>query len=127
MAPRVLVVDDVNALAQAVERLILAIHPGATVEVFGSALTAMARSDEALFDLAVLDLQLGDGSGVDVARRLRERQPALPIVFVTGAPDSPGASEARALGPRAVLEKPYPPEALREIVRSVLGGLLSPG
>jgi CheY-like chemotaxis protein len=47
---------------------------------------------------AVLDLELGDGDGVEVAAALRARAPALPIAFFSGAPEGEIASRARAYG-----------------------------
>ncbi len=50
---------------------------------------------------ALVDLDLGDGSGTQLAEHLRERTPALPIAFFTASPDT---TEARRLGP--VFRKP---------------------
>ena len=52
---------------------------------------------------ALLDLELGDGTGVELARTLRTATSALPIAFLTSAPTSRLATEARELGP--VFEK----------------------
>ncbi len=53
---------------------------------------------------ALLDLELGDGTGVDVAQALRAAAPSLPIAFFTaGATDATRAA-AEALG--TVFEKP---------------------
>jgi signal transduction histidine kinase/CheY-like chemotaxis protein len=43
-----------------------------------------ATLEPARLRLAVLDLTLPDGDGVDIALRLRERAPALPILLVSG-------------------------------------------
>jgi DNA-binding response OmpR family regulator len=44
---------------------------------------------------ALLDLDLGDGTGIDVARHLRAENPSLPIAFFSTDP----TDEARTLGP----------------------------
>jgi DNA-binding response OmpR family regulator len=53
---------------------------------------------------AVLDLDLGDGDGVAVARGLRARDAALPIAFFTSGATDGVLAEAQAIGP--VFHKP---------------------
>jgi DNA-binding response OmpR family regulator len=59
-------------------------------------------------DLAVLDLDLLDGDGLEVAHRLRAKKPALPIAFFSSGSEL--IERARALGP--VFHKPDELEAL---------------
>jgi DNA-binding response OmpR family regulator len=53
---------------------------------------------------AVLDLDLGDGDGVTVAKGLRARDAALPIAFFTSGTTDAMLAEAQAIGP--VFHKP---------------------
>lgn len=48
---------------------------------------------------ALLDLDLGDGSGIDLAHFLRKTAPALPIAFFTSGGDADAVSRAKFLGP----------------------------
>ena len=50
---------------------------------------------------ALVDLDLGDGSGVELAEHLRSHAPTLPVAFFTASRDT---SEARRHGP--VFRKP---------------------
>jgi DNA-binding response OmpR family regulator len=62
------------------------------------------------FDLAILDVNLGEGrpSGVDAYRWLREQGYSGRVVFMTGhGRTSPSVADAMALGV-GVLEKPVP-------------------
>jgi CheY-like chemotaxis protein len=68
----VLVVDDVKDVADSVGAL-LELY-GVTVHVARSAGEARDMALKLVPDVVLLDLQLGDGSGYDVARFLRERQ-----------------------------------------------------
>lgn len=56
-------------------------------------------------DAALLDLELGDGTGVEVARAVLRGAPGCRIAFFTTAFAGPLADEARALGP--VFAKPH--------------------
>ena len=60
--------------------------------------------DASSYHAAILDYDLGDGTGTDVAALLRESAPALPIAFVTASDDAKSLDAARAFGP--VFTKP---------------------
>ncbi len=58
------------------------------------------------FALLLTDLQLGGkGDGIALARAVREREPDMPVIFMTGRPDhvAPGALSARDV----TIAKPY--------------------
>ena len=46
---------------------------------------ALKRADEDRFDLFMIDLRLPDGLGADLALKLRELQPTVPIVYYTAS------------------------------------------
>jgi CheY-like chemotaxis protein len=74
------------------------------------------------FDLILLDLRMPDMNGVQFLAELQRRPVAsIPVVLTTAEPqDSPLVAEARALGPAAVVYKPWRPLELREVVRQVV-------
>ena len=53
---------------------------------------------------ALLDLDLGDGSGIDLGHFLRKARPGLPIAFFTSGGDAAAIAGAKLLGP--VFAKP---------------------
>jgi len=93
----------------------------------GYAVHAAADGDSALALVAcgispavlVTDIELPGISGLDCARRLRERDPALPILYVSGMTADPRDELDRT----RFLAKPYSPEALLRSLRSVLDGV----
>jgi two-component system response regulator RegA len=97
----VLVVDDSQVARHALAKRLVA--DGHTVVELDSMRTGSAASLEGIA-CAVLDLELGDGDGVEVAEALRSRSATLPIAFFTGAPTSALATSATAHGP--VFAKP---------------------
>ncbi len=56
------------------------------------------------FACALLDLDLGDGDGVDVAELLRVHQPDLPVAFFSGGAAATVTARARQMGP--IFHKP---------------------
>lgn len=83
MATTVLVVDDHDLIRQGLHR---AFERDPDFEVVGEAGTvreALASVAVLRPDIVVLDVSLPDGSGIDAARVLRQRQPQLGIVILT--------------------------------------------
>jgi CheY-like chemotaxis protein len=68
-----------------------------------------------VYACAVLDLDLGDGTGLQVAEALRARDPSLPIAFFTGGADEGPVERALEHGP--VFSKPLDIERVIEWVR----------
>jgi two-component system response regulator RegA len=56
--------------------------------------------------VVVLDLMLGDGSGLDLIEDLRRQMPAVRIVMTTGHPTFSNAVEAMRLGAHHFVPKP---------------------
>lgn len=101
MSRRVLIADDSPVARVSVARRVRA--EGIEVEERDSAAGASAV-DTADLACALLDLELGDGFGTDVAARLRQSQSGLPIAFFTSTRTPEVLALARAFGP--VFEKP---------------------
>jgi CheY-like chemotaxis protein len=97
----VLLVDD-----SAVIRRVLA--PRLASEGFvvreASAAADVRDSDANLVACAIIDLELADRDGADVAASLLATRRSLPVAFFTSSGDSPLRERARAHGP--VFEKP---------------------
>src|SRR5204862_438101 len=72
------------------------------------------------FDLLFLDLKLPDGPADDVYEAAKEADPDLPIVVITGYPDSEMLDRILARGPVTVLKKPLQVAQLQQTVR-ILG------
>lgn len=88
------------------------------------------RAFEALWqrdppDLLLLDLNLPDGDGMELARRLR-RESALPIIMVTARDTDTDRIAGLELGADDYLAKPYHPRELVARIRNVLKRLAPP-
>jgi DNA-binding NtrC family response regulator len=68
--------------------------------------------------LALVDLFLADGSGIDVLEAARERYPDLPVVMISGAGGSL-SDLLRNHQPSALLTKPFTLGELRNLVRQL--------
>jgi DNA-binding response OmpR family regulator len=98
---RLLVVEDEPLVAFDTEHFLKdeGFEIVATVDSVADALAAIADDDD--IDLVLADINLADGSGVEVARAAQAR--GVPVLFVTG--NCPSDARALAVG---CLAKPYP-------------------
>ena len=111
-ADLVLVVDDDPQMLRSIGRLLRQF--GYASLLFPSA-EAFANHDDFGNTLCVLlDINLGDGSGIDVRHRLKAAGNAVPIIYMTGN-DSPAVREAALQsGCLAYLTKPFSARSLIE-------------
>jgi two-component system, response regulator RegA len=102
-APTLLVVEDDDTLR---ERLVRAFKErGFLAQGAASASEANRLSDEAP-EYAVIDLRIGDDSGLEVIRTLLAKDPATRVVMLTGYGSIATAVEAMRLGAVHYLTKP---------------------
>ncbi len=119
---RLLMVEDDDALRSLLHtileetgyRVASAATPSHALEILGTAVPP--------FDLLIADVHLPEMSGVQLARRAHEAQPALKVLFMSGRRELTASDEV----PLPILEKPFGPDTLVARVREVLDGS-SPG
>jgi len=114
----VLVVDD-DQSRQSLCKVFLK-EIGFSRVVVGTVKEALAALDKQHFDLLFLDLKLPDGSASDVYDAAKEIDPELPIIIITGYPDSEMLDRILEKGPITVLKKPLQVDQLHQTVR-ILG------
>jgi two-component system, NtrC family, response regulator HydG len=84
----------------------------------GSLEEARRRLGEHVIDVALVDLRLPDGSGLEIVRELQERSSAE-IVVITGGASVDSAVEALRLGATDYLTKPVDVRRLRAILANI--------
>lgn len=73
-------------------------------------------------DVAILDVSMPGGDGFMTARKVLERRPSLPIVFLSMYADSNYVDQAAQVGAKAYLSKCVPADELISAIRLVLDG-----
>lgn len=124
MGCKILIVDDSATTRALIRRAIqLAGIPADAIHEAANGLMALKVLDEHDVDLVLADLHMPEMSGVDLAMRIfaTERLSHLAVVTISAEPDESRLERLRELGVRATLRKPFTPEALRDVVQSVLG------
>jgi len=85
----------------------------------------LAILGERSVDLVLLDLYMPGMNGPECIRELRRTHPEMPVVIVTGFPDSALMMEANLHGPLILVAKPIVKDRLVSAVRMALNGTLS--
>jgi len=115
---RVLFVDDDPAMREAnLQTLELG---GFEVETAASAAEALDRIPADFAGVVVTDVRMPVMDGLQLFRRLRERDPDLPVILITGHGDIEMAVAAMQEGAYDFLAKPYPAERLATAARNAL-------
>jgi ActR/RegA family two-component response regulator len=105
-APRLFVAEDQDTIAFALRSYFTA--RGWSVVCTGSLHTAMTELAESLFDLAILDLRLGNDTdaGIVLAQHISETQEHTRMVLLTAYGSGEAQAKALAAGVDVVLDKP---------------------
>ena len=112
---KILIVEDDQDFAGSVAEILeLDEHQ---VTVLASGEEAVANYDEKAFDLVLLDIKLPGISGLECLRAIRTINPIANVVIMTGAHTEQNRREAKDGGALHVLQKPFDPLRLLELVK----------
>jgi DNA-binding NtrC family response regulator len=103
--PSVLVVDDDNAVCRIIHRMLS--DEQYDVQTSESVADALGAIKQKRFDAYLLDYKLQDGSGLDVAERIRTLGEAVPIILMSGYDSSAFTLRAEKLHITDFLQKPF--------------------
>lgn len=113
----VLVVEDDEDYAEIISQTLK--RDSHDVVVTGTGSAALRFSASKPPGLAVLDVLLPDSSGLDVCKKLRENQPALPVIFLSSLDRSSDVVAGFNAGADDYVTKPFHPSELLARVRAV--------
>ena len=110
----VLLVEDEIALGEVMGSYLA--RGGLEVRTAHSGSSALLLLESSVPAVAVLDFRLPDTDGLELAQKIRERLPALPIIMMSGAIGSLEQATLEKIGVRVFVNKPVP---LRSLLRAV--------
>ncbi len=111
----VAVVDDDPEMRSAMASLLSAY--GYRAETFDSAETFLTCASTCKAVCLIIDIQLGDISGVELANQLSADGYKYPIIFMTGLDDESIRRQATDVGCAAFLRKPFPTKTLVDAIK----------
>ena len=119
---QVLVVDDHQLVLEAVRAVL---DDDGEVEIVGEALSgpeALAILEREQPDVVLLDLRMPGMTGLECLDEIRERFPAVRVVFLSGSEDDELALQALERGASAFVSKNVEPRDLSAVLRQVVEG-----
>lgn len=112
---KILLVDDEQEFTQALgERMK---SRGLTVVTAENGPAALKKAAEETFDAIILDMMMPGMDGIETLRRLREINPDLQVIMLTGHATLKAGVEAVKLGAMDFLEKPADIQKLMEKIK----------
>jgi DNA-binding response OmpR family regulator len=114
----VLMVDDDRAILRTFTRILQ--RAGFLTDTAENGKEALAKILTRAYDIAVVDVILGDSNGLDLLPKIEETSPRTVKIIMTGADSSEKRGEACKNGADAYLTKPVSPETLLSIFQEKL-------
>lgn len=115
MSARILIVDDKEIVIKSCLRIL----GGGDyyVEVAHDGREALRKIEENPFDVMILDVVMPNIGGLEVLRRVKETHPDIDVIMVTGLSQVDTVVQARKLGARDFISKPFEPDELKQARR----------
>jgi two-component system response regulator FixJ len=116
--PLVAIVDDDTSMLRALARLVQT--AGYAVKTYASATEFLDDCGSSAIHCVVLDIQMPEMNGFELAAALAQRGVSVPLLYIT-AYETPAAREkAAAAHARGFLVKPFEPKQLLDAISDVL-------
>ncbi len=120
----VFLLDDHEIVRRGVAELVNAQPDMFVVSEAGSAAEALTVVDGSPPDVAVLDVRLGDGNGIEVCREIRSAHPEVACLILTSFADDHALIDAAMAGAAGYVLKQIRSNELVESIRKVAGGVI---
>jgi DNA-binding response OmpR family regulator len=95
-------------------------YEGYQIILTQSKISGLIKALSGIFNLFILDVDLADGSGIDLCREIREFDKKTPIIFYSADDLPKNIEEAMRAGAQAYLRKLVIPNVLLETVARLL-------
>lgn len=119
---RVMIVDDHEIVRRGIAEIVDRDDALEVVAEAGSVADAVRRADLVRPDVILVDLQLPDGTGIDIMNQLRASHPQILPVVLTSFDDDEALAESLQAGARAYLLKTVHGAEISDVVRAVASG-----
>jgi DNA-binding NtrC family response regulator len=116
--PSILIVDDEPEVRESLEELLGS--EGYNLDSARTAEEGLKCLDDHLYDLALVDVNLPDGSGLDVLKSLKRESPDTGVIMITAYDSSQTAFQASKEGAESYVTKPWDNDKLLLEVRNLI-------
>lgn len=119
---QILIIDDHEVVRDGLKKIFEEQPSKANFGEASNTAEALKLAREQEWDIAILDLTLGDRSGIDVLRELKQIRPNLPVLILTMHSEEQYARRAFKGGAAGYITKDSPRAELLEAINKVVGG-----
>jgi len=114
----ILVVDDDTEVRKTLSSILF--EEGYSVETVENGKQATRVAEKSRFDVALIDIKLPDMEGTELLQKLKEKQPHIVMIIITGFPTLENAIKTINEGADGYILKPYDVQKLLEMIRKHL-------
>lgn len=115
---RVLVIDDDENIRKVLQAILE--EEGYAVEAVDTAKKGIEKSEKSFYNLALIDVRLPDMEGIELLSKLRDTEPKIRKIIVTGYPTLQNAVASVNKGADAYIMKPFDVEKILQTIKEQL-------
>jgi len=115
---RIIVVDDDENIRSVLTAILE--DEGYTVESADTAMKGIEKSEKTVYNLALIDVRLPDMEGIELLAKMRNTEPKMRKIIITGYPTLQNAIEAVNSGADAYVMKPFDVEKILQTIKEQL-------
>lgn len=119
---RVMIVDDHEIVRRGIAEIVDRAADLQVVAEAGSVAEALSRAELANPNVVLVDLQLPDGTGIDLIRQLRVMTPNARMIVLTSFDDDEALAESLEVGAAAYLLKTVAGVEITNVIKAVAAG-----
>lgn len=119
---RVMIIDDHEVVRRGIAEVVDRAEGLTVVAEAGSVAETLRRATLVRPDILLVDLQLPDGTGIDIIRTLAQEVPEARSVVLTSFDDDDALAEALEVGARAYLLKTVRGAEIADVIKAVAAG-----
>lgn len=114
----VIVVDDEVNICRSIEACLSS--EDYLVDICQSQQQALLLMQQNLYDVAIIDIRIGQASGIELFKTMRQEQIDTPVIFISGNASLAEAAQTHKMGAFDFIEKPFDADKLLLTVRNCL-------
>ena len=115
---KVLVIDDETIVHESCSRILT--DEGYIIESAFTGQEGLKKIEEGSYDLVITDLKMPGISGMEALKKIKDNNPDIGIIMVTGYSTAETAVEAMKLGAFDYLPKPFTPDEIISVVSKAI-------
>ena len=116
--PNILIIEDDAAFCQMLQKFL--IRNGYDTEISFTAPDAKEKIKNTNFDLVLTDLRLPDYDGIQLLSYIKEINPTIPVILMTGYAEVGSAVNAMKKGAFDYISKPFTPDEVVMVIKNAL-------